>query len=418
MSKNTRGRRPYLPPVTRIELSEKNIRLRLILIVVLLAIAVVAIASGIRAWLTVEPGWQTVSGGSRETNCSSDFVLMYDYSAAGASAQSRQMQQLYVDGCISGYRIFSAEHQQAGLGNMAAVNGAVNQAVTVEPALYRALELVVRYDNRHVFLAPAAVEYNRLFLCQNDVEAVQYDPGRNEDIAAYLQTVADFASDPQMIRLELLGENRVQLLVAQPYLAFAEEYGITVFLDFGWMKNAFLADYLASLLREAGYTSGYIASYDGFTVNLDSRPLEYTQNLFDRQGQEISMPARLGYQGPASLVYLRDFPIADEDRWHYYAFEDGVVVTSCLDTADGLSRCACPMLLGISGDMGCGELLLQMAPLFVADSLDREAVAELADRGIAALWSEDAVLYAHESMTDLILLPESGGTAYSIVTYP
>ena len=57
--------------------------------------------------------------------------------------------------------------------------------------------------------------------------------------------------------------------VSDDYLAFAEKNFISDFIDFSWMKNAFITDYVADVMIDNGYTLGSLTSYDGFTRNLD-----------------------------------------------------------------------------------------------------------------------------------------------------
>ena len=68
MSKHARDNRPYIKPVTKIELSGDRSTLRLVLIVVLLAIACVAFMIGIGSLLNVEPGWQKAEVSSKKVN--------------------------------------------------------------------------------------------------------------------------------------------------------------------------------------------------------------------------------------------------------------------------------------------------------------------------------------------------------------
>lgn len=71
------------------------------------------------------------------------------------------------------------------------------------------------------------------------------------------------------MNVELLGGNQVKLSVSDDYLAFAEKNFISDFIDFSWMKNAFITDYVADVMIDNGYTLGSLTSYDGFTRNLD-----------------------------------------------------------------------------------------------------------------------------------------------------
>ena len=258
MKKSKGDKRPYLKPVTRIELSEKNIKQRVILLVVLLAIAAAALFTGVRELLKVEPGIQEIEVASQKPNCSQEFVLMYDFSDYGGSAANvnRELNRIYGAATEKAFALFSPDVEDATTANLFLVNRHVNETVTVDPVLYRAFEQIREAGNRCIYLAPAYVEYNRIFLCENEQEAAMYDPAFNEEQREYLLELSGFVSDPEHIDLELLPENVVRLNISQEYLAFAQEYGIETFLDFGWMKNAFIADYLAQVLTENGFTRG------------------------------------------------------------------------------------------------------------------------------------------------------------------
>lgn len=382
MKNNGRGPRPYLPPVKRIVLPEGNEKLRWIAIVVLLAIGVTAIAMGVYSLVNVEPGWQSVEITSQVPNTAGDFALQYDFTGMGAQAtvRMRELSELYRQASEKAWLLFSAP----------AVSP--NEILTVEPELYDALGKITETTAPYFFLAPVMEEYDRMFLCQDDGEAARYDPNQNPEIAEYLSQIAAFVTDPAQISLELLGENRVRLNVGAEYLAFAEENGIESFFDFGWMKNAFVADYLAAALSEKGFTRGYLASYDGFTRNLDDRGIDYSVNIFDRRGNDLYRPAKLTYSGPMSLVFLRNYPQTAQDRWHFYAYESGKAVSAFVDPADGRDKTAIGTLLSYSKTAGCADILLNLLPVFVADTFDPAPLEAMAAKNIHTIWSEGATL--------------------------
>lgn len=418
MSKHARDRRPYVRPVTRIELSESNIRLRWIAIVLLLSIAVVSITMGLAEMLKTEPGWQEVQVSSTRLNCSQDFVLMYDFgrSELDATAEYRNVVTLYTKLTEDAYQLFSADSTPESGGSVYTLNRNVNQPVRVPGELYQALALLAESDCRDPFLAPAVKKYDAVFLSANDGEAYLYDPSRNPELQSSLAELAAFASDSDMIRLELLGENQVQLTVSDAYLAYAKEAEIEVLFDFGWMKNAFIADYLAQGLGSGGYTSGYLASYDGFTRNLDGSGEVYSYNLFDRYGNTISIPAKLSYSGPMSIVTLRNYPLSDSDRWHYYAYEDGHITNIYLDLADGLPKSSTDNLTLYSEEDSCAELLMQAAPVFLAEELDYVAIGALEAAGSHCIWAEGTVLTYSQNGAEILLLKESGGEDYLLAS--
>ena len=392
------SRRPGFPKITRIEVSEKHFRLRAVLAIGFLVLGIVAIAYGLSSLLNKEAGWQAVEATPSGLSCASDFQLQYDFSedGSGATAAYRQISQLYTKAVEEGYRIFSADLLEDGLHNVAYLNQHVNETVTVEPALYQALQLAAAYDTRAIFLAPAYREYERVFLAESEGEASRYDPTQNPDVMAYIQDIAAFSNSEQDISLEFYDNYQVRLQLSDACLAFTEEYGIEGWVDFSWLKNAFLIDYLAQCLADNGYTNGYLASYDGFTRNLDARGLSYSLNLFNRSGDTVDIPAVLQYDRPISIVFLRNYPLRDADQWHYYGFAEGRILTIFLDAGDGVSKSSLDNLVSYSEGLGCAEVLLKMLPVFVSDSFEENGLAYLARDGVYSVWFEGDTLCYNE----------------------
>jgi hypothetical protein len=381
--------------------------LRIILLIVFLVIAVVAFYIGIRAVLDTEPGWETVECASGEVNCSSDFIFSYCYGQTeeNPSVEKKRLSNLYAQLATDAWRIFNTD--------VLTLNEQVNTPVAVDPALYDALALFDRYDSRYLFLAPVYSEYAHMFIAQSDVEATDYDPAQNPQQAAYLAGMAAFAADPAMVDIELLDNNQVKLVVAEEYLAFAKGEDISHFVDFGWMTNGFIADYLAEKLIENGFTNGFVASYDGFTRNLDTRGEQFSLNLFNRQGTSIYLAGTMQYNRPISIVSLRDYPMSQKDQFHYYAFESGHLATTMADPADGMYKSATDSLVCYSYDLGCAEILLQQSAVYVADALDEAALADMKENGISSIWFDGLSLCCNdEELT--ILLNGKAGLEYSL----
>lgn len=387
-----------LKPFREVQLESKNFKLRVILLVVCLVIAFVSIGFGIKMLVTKQSGWQKVEVSASEINCGEEFTLQYCFGQGQMSAteEYRAVTLAYSQACQQAYKSFYKE------GELKQLSAAPNESVTVSQPLYWALEQVEQYDSRYLYLAPVYVEYNRVFLCESEVEASQYDPSADSEQQQWLAQLAAYANDPQAIRVELLGENTVKLVVSEDYLNFAKTHEITEFLDFGWLRNAFIADYIAEELIAAGYDRGYIASYDGFARNMDSG--NYTQNLFHREGNDILLPATVSYNGPAGVVYLRSYPMSAADRWHYFVFADGHVVSDMADPADGTNKNALPELLACGQGKGCAEIALQLAPVFIAEKLDRQMLITLADAGIYSVFVEDkTVFHTQQALTVTIV---------------
>lgn len=397
-------------PVNRIEVENKHLKLRILLAVIAAVIAVVAFGYGIHSLLNRNSGWQTVDAYVDGVDCSSDFVFQYYFDSVGASATTeyKAVSALYTTALEEAYQAFYPG------GSLANVNARPNAVVEVHPVLYAALESIQSAGNRCLYLGPIYDEYDRVFLYKDELESAHYDPGQNAEIGAYVARIAEYSVDSKHIDLELLGENRVCLNISEEYLSYASENGIEEFLDFGWMLNAFIVDHVAQTLAENGYTKGYINSYDGFIRNLDHRGLSYSLNLFDRLNNEIHQPASMTYMGPISVVSLRNYPMTDADRWHYYSFANGRIVTAYVDPKDGMSKSATDNLLVYSQNVGCAQIVLEIAPIYLADVLDVAALEALSDRQIDTIWFEDTVLKYTQKAPSLTLNEDAQSAGYQI----
>jgi len=302
------------------ELSDKNRTVRWVLIVILLVIAAVSVTIGLTRGLETPAGWQTVSGSTTGLNCGEDFILRYEYGAgdASATAESKALEQLYGKTLEEAWKLFFNEAGATDWKGIFEINQHPNEEITVADGLYKALEQMVSSGSRVLYLAPIYAEYDRVFFSENDAAAKESDPGQNEEQRSYVQTLADYARDPQMIQLVLSAGNKVKLQVSQEYLSFAKQNEVRNLVDFGWLRNAFIADYIAGVLTANGFTNGYIDRTDGFTRNLDQRGNQYGLNLFNRNGDSAEMAAVMNYTGQKSLVFLRGYPLYDQESDWYY----------------------------------------------------------------------------------------------------
>lgn len=410
MKRNGREFTPRAKPVQKIELSEKYIKPRGILALLCLILGIALMGYGLLSALNTEPTWQEIEASSNDPHCGGDFQLMYDFTSAGGSASTQQkaLTNLYSQAAVTGYRLFSPVYLEEGFGNVAWLNAHVNETVTMEPGLYKALEQVDASGDRQVFLAPAAEQYRHVFTSETDQEAAEFDPAKNEQVGQWFSSLATFVSDPAAVNVVLYGENQAMLSVSEGYLAFARENEITCFLDFGWMTNAFLADYLADTLKENGFTKGYLTSNDGFTRNLDPNGREYYVNIMTGQGTDLISPGQMVYKAPASLVMFHQFSLEVGDS---YTYATGETVTAYLDSIDCRSKAASESLLAYSAQAGCGELLLQMTDLYTADSIDPQALAALREGGTYSLWCKEKTVFYNDPSLKLDLRKDGSYTA-------
>lgn len=408
---------PHPRPVKKIELSEDNTKRRMIAAALFLLIGAAALAYAFFNLITPQTGWQAIEAGSSSSvTCADEFVFLYELGSSGVSAQAenRAITQLYTQAARKAYQLFSNDESFDGITNVYDINRNPNQVLEVDAALYQAFSDIHAYGDRTIFLGPVYARYDDLFYCEDDAQLVDFDPRISESVRQEYSELAAFAADPAAIDLQLLGENQVCLYVSEAYLAYAGQASIVDFIDFSWMKNAFITDYLAQVMIENGYTHGSISSYDGFLRNLDGRNTSYSLNLFDRADGTVYQVASMEYVGVMSVVHLRDYPINGMDKLHYYELRSGEIRTPYLDIRDGLCKSAVSDLTAYSRTQSCVELLLQIKPVYIADEFQKQALESLSEAGIYSIYCEDRVIFGNDPELILTGLYDFEGVRYSV----
>lgn len=417
MSRTVRNRNENHPkPVEKIELSEKFPKGRLVLTIALILIGVCALGYALMSFFTADTGWTTIESASSEADCSDEFIFQY-YLGAGelsATAENRAVSRLYTEAARTAYQLFHTSQGFDGVKNLYYINQHPNEEIEVDEVLYEAFSTMEKCENRAVYLAPVYVQYSNLFGCNDDVETVDFDPYQNEEIAQYFEEIISFAKDKNAIDIQLLGNHKIKLHVSDAYMRYAAEIGFSEFIDFYWMKNAFIADYIADTMKANGFVRGSISSYDGFVRNLDDvSGMKYALNLLDREGSSVYYAGVMQYDQAMSIVCLRNYPVNSSMDWqHYYAFRNGEIRTAYVDVADGYCKSAVNNLVSYSDDSSCAEILLQMAPVYISDHFEPERLSALVQSGIYSIYCEDRVIFYNEKSLCLTDLYDENGVRY------
>ena len=400
--KEIRARKRSAPDIETIEVNSKHFTLRVVIFVVLLAFGVSALIYGLSGLFSGQSGWQTIAAESSDnTDCSSDFSLIYEIGVGKVSAKTEynSISKLYESAASEAYKLFHESQLFDDIHNVAYINAHPNEMIEVDEVLYDAFQKLDLSGKRQLFLAPIYEYYEVLFSCTEEWDARDYDPFENEGLSALFSEISGYINDPDAVSLELSDGNHVCLRVSDEYLRFAEEKDIFTFCGFNFMKNAFIIDYLADVLEQNGYTRGSISSYDGFCRNLDSREINYAFNIFDRVGNNILQAGTMNYTGRRSIVSLRTFPVSDSDDECYYVTSEGETRFPYIDMRDGLCRASVNDLACYSDDAGCADILLEMLPVYIADTFDPASL--LSADGIEFIFCRDGVIWHSEESLKL-----------------
>ena len=372
------------------ELSDKNRTVRWVLIILLLVIGAVSIIWALTNALDTPAGWQSIQASSGGLSCSHEFALQYDLGAGEISAtqERKELSTLYTQLTQKAWLLFYWEAVQSDTVGISQINSHPNEELQIDEGLYRALEQVTQRGNRAIYMGPLYSTYDHLFQSEDDTTAQSNDPTTDLELQEYVQHMVSLTNDPDMVSLELRGDNRVFLKADEMYLQYLQDCGVERILDFGWLRNAFVIDYMADALQAAGFENGYLFSVDGHIRNLDTRGQQFTMNVV----MDGKVTAVMDYAAPMSIASLRSYPTYEELNDRFYTYADGRTVTAMVDPSDGQSRCATPDLIGYGADIGCARLAMELAPAYVSDTLAEGALTEFAQQGIYTLWTADNTL--------------------------
>ena len=394
MSRTQKARNIRQPkPVRHIEVSDKHVGLRLFLVILFIGIAVAAFAVLVATLTKRQDGWQTMAIKARsDTNYADQFVLRYYFegAAANVNVQYSDLQNVYTQLTVDAYRLYDPLGEGR-TDSLAYLNAHPNQTVQLETTLYNALSLLDAKGIRTHYAAPIQQYVQVACAAKEDYQAFEYDPIHNPELRAWALQVAAYCTDPDHIKLRFLGDNKVSLDISQAYLAFAEGT-IDTFVDLGWLRNAFVADYIANNLQALGYTAGVLASYDGYTRSLYATQ-SYTCPIISHVEDAYCYAATATYTGNKAVVNWQAYPTADEQDEVYYRYENGDAIHCYFDATDCLCHNSTTQLVGVGQD-SCAAVAVAMMGYWLCDTLDAAGLADLATQNIATLYADgNRVLY-------------------------
>lgn len=376
------------------ETVKKRKRRRLILIIVLLAALLVAAIVYLISKFNSDTGWRDVTvTASAGESAGIEFTFRYRIDRNQGGRDFTAVQKAYTDACVRLYKIFDVNEAHEGIAGMYALNASNGERITVEPELYTAFEILEKSGFRGLYLGPVYQVYEDLFFAEDPLFARQNDPYYDTGTAAYIKELAKYCNNPAKIDLKLCGNNQVELQISADYRVFAKMYGISVFLDFFWMKNAFVLEELTKAVQATGYLQGYIVSNaEGYVSCLDPSGEIYESGIYDREGNVISRAGTLSYTGPARIVTFLNYAEEETYEDYFYEYEGLKFATAFIDPKDGLYKSAANDLMIVTDTLTVPEILLAGADLFIAEELDEEKIASYAEQGMEIIWCRDKVL--------------------------
>lgn len=357
-------------PVDKIEVNESHLKLRVILFILSFCVVIVCAIIIFVNYLKEDDGWSVIEANPQiDLNCSQDFVLSYDLGNSDESStkEARRLTQeysLYID---KAYSLFNSYKEYDGIYNIAYINNHYNEEISVDPLLYNAFSLMEEANYKMLYLAPITLYYDDVINASNQDDLNNLDPHQNANVKQYFLDIIEYVNNGD-INLKLLGDNKINLSVSNEYVSFLNEYGITQFINIGWIKNAFIIDYVAEGLVDAGFSNGTLSSYDGYSRNLDNtNTYNYILNILDSPSGFPSVVGKVAFKESISVVQFRDFMFYQSDITRYKEVDSGVYRHYYYDCNDGLSKSSINSLTCYSNSLGCAQIALRSFDLYITD---------------------------------------------------
>ncbi len=379
------------------KMSRKQVIRRVIIIVLLVAVAAVSFASGLTSYFSATKGWNEITVSS-SIMTGEEFTFVYNLGAGDVSAntENKAITSLYTSALETTYQLFNVYEEYDDVVNLKTINDNPNQELVVDDILYSAFERLLEADNRYIYLGPIYYYYDYVFSALSDYEASQYDHMIDEVLIEETSEIMEFVNSEDDVYIELLADNTIILHVSEEYMNYIEEHELSgVYIDFYWMKNAFITDYVAEIMIENGYTNGVISSYDGYTRCLDtSGDNSFVQNVYalDSDGEAV-LTCLMTYSEPYTMVRFQNFSTIDYS-YLTYTYEDGTIRTRYLSMDDASSKYAITTLIGYSESESCVDIMLELCDLYIDDELDTSLLTE---QDLYYIYVMDNTIYYNDS---------------------
>ncbi len=398
-----------------IEISEKHTKLKIVLLIVFIAIAIVAFTFGILGCLSTDAGWHRVES-QGAGDCGGEFAFYYKIDKGGTKAtdELNAVTAVYTDACGAATRIFDGTNTYDGVSNVATLNNNINKDVKIDPVLYSALEKIVAAGDRSIFLAPVYERYYGLYYAQDENSALEFDPYRNAEVAERFAEITAFANDAAHVDIVLGADNTARLAVSDAYFDYADHNGISTYIDFFVLKNAFIIDCLAARLSESGY-DGLISTVDGmYTRNFGEGGDEYTVGIFDLDGEYVYPAASFKGSGSLSAVRFRDYGIGTDSGFDmFYTFSDGKTATPFVDPADGLYKSAIHDYFAYTRASSCADAVLAAIGEYIGSKDISQSADRLLSSGVYSIYCAGRkVIYNDSTLSDKLALLETDEVTY------
>ncbi len=298
--------------------------IRIVFFVLALAIAIYAFTNGIMSLAHRESGYYDVdfTAEANATLYGSGLHLVY-YAEGSSNAireTLRNVQRVYTDSALRTYKLLSADQTYEDVVNIASVNASPGQWLDISQDLLLVLESAQSAGQGGGYSIYAGALHRAWRTLRYLDEPDAFDPANDPEKEELFRRLAAWIAAPGTFSLELdKHNNRARLDISDEYTAWALENEIDApVLDLNVLHDGYMLSAVSALLKQAGYTSGYLYTDSGLSMYLDPNGKEIPFSLLTRDGEQ----ARVNLKSPFSSVRFSAFA-PEGQRYNFYTLTDG-----------------------------------------------------------------------------------------------
>ncbi len=383
-------------PVEKIELNEKHTKRNVIILII---VSIIGIAAFIFAFYKIankDKGWTIITANTEKyPQADADFTFNYFVNSTGDYQNVIAKYSEYINFAKSE---ISNDYDQDN--NIRYINKNPNKDIVVSDYLYNSLKDIKDFNN-YLYLEPVLTYYETLIESMSTLYDSKNDPMTNTEIKEIINNLLPYINDRTKVELKLLDNNTVNLFVSDDYLKYLSDNGIENIISFTWLENAYVIDYVANSLADAGFKKGVIRTYDGYNRSIDDKAFTYKYTLFDTINKSSGEIGHFLYNGGTSLVNLKNFIVYSKDSNFLRVMSDGTTRSYYLDETTGTCKSSTRYLIGYNSD-SCVNVAKTLAKIYIADTFDKTLIENNRDN-MNFVWYEDKNIMHTEKNIELTI---------------
>ncbi len=375
--------------IKRIELNDNHVKLRIIILIALIPIAIAGFSIFFINLFSKKSGFEEINVSSSTADPVSDDELTFYYNL-GKSGNSptddfKKVTESYSRHLDYAYKSLNKYKEVDEYKNLYYLNRHPNETMKVSTLLYDSLKKVYDTDPKILYLGPITTLYENYIKNGNDGS----NP-TNPSVKQYIDSIVNYIKSD--ISIDFLNDYNIKLNVSDNYLNILDELSVNDILDFSYLRNAFILDYVSTQLISDGFKYGNIQSYDGYYINLDDT-YNYKYDVYDIIDRKLISTCYVDFMGKYNIVNYRNFAINNMD-YSRFRIVDDKLTSLYINPNDGKNYESIKNLTSYSKTKSLVDIVLETKDIYINNNFNENNIS------IESIWLKDrSINYNDKNLT-------------------